>query len=91
MPQGPMMGIDDHNVQRDLGKVEARTAILERRMDNVEERIETTLAQIFAQLRVMQTAIDRGTGGRQALAWTAGILGGLAALLTVLYHIGAVH
>lgn len=78
-------------MQRFLGAIEARTTMLEKRMDGVERDIKKQLGEIHTSLQTLRTSIDASRGSWRALAWTAGVLTGMAALWTLLHQVGAIH
>lgn len=78
-------------MQRFLGAIEARTTMLEKRMDVVERDIKAQLGEIYASIQSLRTATDSSRGGWRALAWAAGVLTGAAALYTLLHQVGAIH
>lgn len=83
--------MNDSDVQRHLGAMEARTTILERRMETVERSIQKSLSGIDAKIDALQSAVDSSSGGRRAIAWAVGVLGAATALLTTLYHMGVIR
>lgn len=78
-------------MQRFLGAIEARTTMLEKRMDVVERDIKAQLAEIYTSIQTLRTAVDSSRGSWRALAWTAGVLTGVMALWTLLHQVGAIH
>lgn len=78
-------------MQRFIGAIEARTTMLEKRMDVVERDIKAKLGEIQTSIQTLRTAVDSSRGGWRAMAWVAGLLTGVAALYTVLHQVGAIH
>lgn len=83
--------VTDYDMQRFLGAIEARTSMLEKRMDVVERDIKAQLAEIYTSLQTLRTAVDSSRGSWRALAWTAGLVTGATALYTLLHQVGAIH
>jgi len=83
--------VSDLDMQRFLGAIEARTTMLEKRMDVVERDIKAQLAEIYTSIQTLRTAVDSSRGSWRALAWTAGVLTGVMALWTLLHQVGAIH
>lgn len=83
--------MNDPEVQRFLGAVEARTTMLEKRVAIIEHEIKDELRLITGKIDQISAIVTANTGGRRAIAWTVGLLGGAAALLTTLYHMGVVR
>ena len=83
--------MDEASMQRFVGAIEARTTMLEKRMDVVERDIKAQLAAIDASIQGIRSAVDSSRGGWRAIAWFVGLMGGVATLLTVLYQIGAIR
>lgn len=87
--QGPR--VTDYDRERFIGAIEARTTMLEKRMDVVERDIKAQLGEIYTTLQTLRTAVDSSRGGWRAMAWVAGLLTGIAALYTILHQAGALH
>ena len=68
-------------MQRFVGAIEARTSMLEKRMDVVERDLK-------AQLEAIQVAISSANGGRKALAWAFALLCSLTTALLALHQMG---
>lgn len=80
--------MNEDKQQQDFGGISARTLILERRVEAMEDKLHTSLDLLSRKLDGIQSTIDKSTGAWRAVAYTIGILGGVAGLLTTLYHIG---
>lgn len=83
--------MNDPEVQRFLGAVEARTTMLEKRVAIIEHEIKDELRLINSKIDTINTVVTANTGGRRAIAWFCALLGTTAALLTTLYHMGVIH
>ena len=83
--------MDDPQMQRFLGSVEARTTLLEKRVAVIEQEIKDELRILANKVDQINTIVTANGGGRRAIAWFAALLGTLAALLTTLYHMGIVR
>lgn len=78
-------------MQRFLGAVEARTTMLEKRMDVVERDIKAQLATIDASIQTLRTAIDSSRGGWRAIGWLVGIVSSGVAVWLALHQSGVLH
>lgn len=83
--------MNDPEVQRFLGAVEARTTMLEKRVAIIEHEIKDELRILSGKVDQINSIVTANTGGRRAIAWFAALLGTIAALLTTLYHMGVIH
>jgi len=89
MKQG--FAVDDFDIQRFLGAIDARTTMLENRVAIIEHEIKDELRLITGKIDQINAIVTANTGGRRAIAWFAALLGTTAALLTTLYHMGVIH
>lgn len=68
-------------MQRFVGAIEARTSMLEKRMDVMERDLK-------ARLEAIQASISAANGGRKALAWAFAMVASLTASLLALHQLG---
>lgn len=90
-PQTGGISMGDSEVHRFLGALDARQALMEKRVDLLESSLRDMRNELSGKLDDVKSSVDASNGGRRAVAWMVGVLGGLTALLTTLYHIGVIR
>lgn len=81
----------DTNIDRFVGGVDARVTMLEKRVAVIEREIKDELRSMNEKISELNDSIVASKSGKQAIAWFVGVVGTVAALLTTLYHIGAIR
>lgn len=81
----------DPNIDRFVGGVDARVTMLEKRVTVIEREIKDELKALNGKIAKLNDSIVASKSSKEAIAWFVGILGAAAALLTTLYHIGAIR
>lgn len=83
--------MNDSEVQRFLGALDARQGLMEKRVDLLESNLRGMRNELSTKLDDVKSSVDASNGGRRAVAWTVGLIGAATGLLATLYHIGAIH
>ena len=83
--------MNESEVQRFLGALDARQGLMEKRVDLLESNLRDMRSELSIKLDAVKSSVDSSSGGKRALAWLIGVLGGATALLTTLYHMGVIR
>lgn len=76
----------DNGIERLIGAIDARTAMLERRVATLETDIKTELRIMNDRVSAVHETMTAAKGGWKAVVWLSGVAATLGGAISYIFH-----